>query len=209
MKRSKPLTRKSPLRATPSAKTELPLLRKRKCANCGESFRPFSSMVKWCGTDCGAELGLKKLEKVKALEARRESAQHRAKLADSKPLSHWLALTEAIVHKYIHARDRGLPCISCGTRRTVQWEAGHYLSKGARPELRFVLANINLQCHRCNELLSGNQAKYRIGLVDKIGEAAVQELEGPHPPAKFTREVLAELRKHISALTRELERTRQ
>lgn len=86
----------------------------------------------------------------------------------------------------------------------MQWEAGHYLSKGARPELRFVLANINLQCHRCNVQLSGNQAKYRIGLVDKIGEAAVEELEGPHPPAKFTREGLEALRRQIAAMTRQL-----
>lgn len=201
MKRS-PITRKAPLRSTAPAKAEVRLLRKRKCANCREAFRPFSTMVKWCSSDCGAALGLKKLEKHKA----REASDHRKKLADSKPLAHWIDLTEAVVHRYIHARDRGLPCISCGTRRTVQWEAGHWLTKAARPELRFDPRNINLQCHRCNVQLSGNQAAHRIGLVQKIGEEAVEELEGPHPTAKYTREGLAEIRKRFAAMARELEK---
>ena len=36
------------------------------------------------------------------------------------------------------------------------------------------------------------QAAYRIGLLDKIGEAAVEELEGPHPTAHYTRDALAD-----------------
>lgn len=191
-------------RAKPiEARASLPILRKRKCASCGESFRPFSSLVRWCSPDCGAALGLKKLEKSKA----KEKSEHRKKLTDSKPLSHWVKLTEAVVHAYIHARDRGLPCISCGTRSTVQWEAGHWLTKAARPELRFDPRNINLQCHRCNEHLSGNQAAYRIGLVAKIGLDQVEELEGHHPTAKYTREGLAEIRKKFAAMKRELEKT--
>lgn len=197
MNRSKPLRR-----PTGEAKAEVPILKTRKCANCSTPFRPFSSLVKWCGPECGAALGLKKLEKARA----REASEHRAKLADSKPLSHWIDLTESVVHRYIHARDRGLPCISCGTTRTVRWECGHYLSKGARPEIRFVTDNLALQCHRCNVQLSGNQAKYRIGLVERIGEQRVQDLEGPHPPAKYTREALKEIRRFFAAMTRELEK---
>lgn len=194
--------KRSPLTRTVEAKTSVPILRKRKCKSCGESFRPFTSFAKWCSPECGAALGLRKLEKSKAKEKR----EHRKKLADSKPLSHWVKLTEAVVHAYIHARDRGLPCISCGTRTTVQWEAGHWLTKAARPELRFDPRNINLQCHRCNEHLSGNQAAYRIGLVAKIGLDQVEELEGPHPTAKYTREGLAQIRKQFAAMKRELEK---
>lgn len=199
MKRSAPLKRTPMKRAAPKKQAEP---RQRKCKVCGDSFRPMRGIQSWCSPECGVTLAGQ-------LVAKKEDREHRAKLADSKPLSHWIELTEGVVHKYIHARDHGLPCISCGTRRTVQWEAGHYLSKGARPELRFVLSNIHLQCHRCNEHLSGNQIKYRIGLVEKIGEAAVQELEGPHPTAKFTREGLAEMRKQIAALTRQLLRERE
>lgn len=198
MKRS-PIQRRQPLRSTGPARTSLPTTRC-KAKGCRSRFVQRSMTHRACSPECAASL----VGRDKEDKARKESRLHRAKLADSKPLSHWIKLTEAVVHAYIHARDRGLSCISCGTRSTVQWEAGHYLTKGARPEIRFDPRNISLQCHRCNEHLSGNQAAYRIGLVEKIGEAAVQELEGPHPAAHYTRERLAEIRKQFAAMTRQL-----
>lgn len=189
--------KRSPLiRTQPAPKASIPILRKRKCKGCGESFRPFRPMQMACGLECAQKVG-------KATAAKNAEREHKRKLADSKKLSHWVQLTESVVHSYIHARDRGLPCISCGTRSTVQWEAGHWLTKAARPELRFDPRNINLQCHRCNKHLSGNQAAYRIGLVAKIGLDQVRELEGPHPAAKYTREGLAEIRSKFSLMKRE------
>ncbi len=162
--------------------------------------------VTWCSAACGAKIAMARLEKKRQAQAKAEAKAHREKKADSKKLSHWIGLTERVVHAYIHARDKGLPCISCGTNKTVQWEAGHWLTKGARPELRFVAEQINLQCHRCNVQLSGNQAAYRVGLVAKIGEARVKELEGPHQAAKFTREELAAIRKDFAARARQLDK---
>jgi hypothetical protein len=88
----------------------------------------------------------------------------------------------------------------------VQWESGHWLTRGAHKELAYDLANINLQCHNCNEHKSGNQAAYRLGLVARIGLAEVERLEGPHPLAKHTRESLAALRKWASAEKRRIQR---
>ncbi len=189
----------------PKARASAPV-KKRACKVCRSPFTQFQSFVVWCSPECGLIVSQQKTAKAEATAAKADRKAHREKLADSKKLSHWIGLTERVVHAYIHARDRWLPCISCGTTTTVQWEAGHWLTKGARPELRFVAEQINLQCHRCNVQLSGNQAAYRIGLVAKIGEARVKELEGPHPPAKYTREALAEIRKEFAAKTRELER---
>lgn len=204
MKRT-PMKRSAPLRVTGPARATVPL---KKCAvrACRAPFLPARGFVTWCSPECGAMIAQQKVEKAKAAALRKEAREHRAKLADSKPLQHWLKLTEDVVNHYIQTRDKGNPCISCGTYRTVQWEAGHYLSVGARPELRYEPRNINLQCHHCNHYKSGNQAAYRIGLVEKIGEAAVQELEGPHLTAHYTREALAELRKHFAAETRRLKR---
>lgn len=204
MKRS-PLKRKTPLRAKAPAKAEVKLLRMRKCANCHTKFRPFSSLVKWCGPECGAALGLKRLERAKKSQAEAQAREHRAKLADSKPLSHWLDLTQRVVNAYVLARDADKPCISCGCREAFAWDAGHWLSRGARPELRFTLTNISRQCASCNRHKGGNAVQFRLGLVERIGLPAVEELEGPHPAAKFTREGLAELRKTIARMTRELE----
>ena len=81
---------------------------------------------------------------------------------------------------HIRERDRELGCISCGGQ--VQ-QAGHYFSQGHHSALRFGLPNeityynTNGQCVRCNHHLRGNLIKYRQGLVHRMGEEFVKELE--------------------------------
>lgn len=205
MKRT-PMKRKAPLRATPTEARATVKVSKAKCVVCRTPFTRFDMRVKWCSPECGAEHATKRLAEQKAKAARQEAKAHREAKADSKPLAHWLALTEAAVNAVVRLRDHGQPCISCGTARTVQWQAGHYLSVGAHPELRYDLRNIHLQCHRCNVALSGNQAKYRIGLLAKEGPEVVDWLEGPHPIAKYTREALAEIRKEANAMARQIKK---
>ena len=93
-------------------------------------------------------------------------------------------------NKYIRLRDKGQPCISCQRHHTGQIHAGHYRSVGAAAELRYNENNVHAQCAPCNNHLSGNAIDYRINLVKKIGLSAVEELEGPHKPAKYTREAI-------------------
>ena len=78
-------------------------------------------------------------------------------------------------NKFIRARDKDLPCISCGTGRVAQ--AGHYLSQGHHSALRYNEDNTNGQCVRCNLFLHGNLINYRAGLIRKIGEDRVIDLE--------------------------------
>ena len=176
--------------------------RERRCKVCSAFFKPFRSIQTWCSPECGVELATR-------LVGKKQAREHREKLADSKPLSHWLDLTQRAVNAYVLARDAGKPCISCGCWDAFAWDAGHYLSRGARPELRFELDNIARQCAACNRHKGGNQTQYRLGLVARIGVARVEALEGPRPPAKFTREGLAELRKQMAALTRQALRARE
>jgi len=176
----------------------------RACKSCREKYQPTRPMQVACSIPCALKLAEKQKEKKK----RTEKKEHRKKLHDSKPLSHWLKLTESVVNRYVRLRDHGQPCISCGTTKTVLWQAGHFFSVGSHPELRFDPVNINLQCHKCNVMLSGNQAMYAIGLEAKWGKEEKERLEGPHAPKKYTREQLEAVRKHYSAKARELEKQR-
>lgn len=195
MKRSAPLQRRTPLRAMALSKPAAP--RQRKCKVCGGKFTPMRGIQTWCSPECGVTLANR-------LVGEKRAREHRTKLAESKPLSHWLELTQRVVNTYVLARDAYRPCISCGCWDAFAWDAGHYLSRGARPELRFDLANIHKQCASCNRHKGGNQVQYRLGLVARHGLAVVEALEGPHPPAKFTREGLEKLRRQVSAMTRQL-----
>lgn len=82
---------------------------------------------------------------------------------------------QQVFNKYIRTRDEGLTCISCGSDKANQ--AGHWISVKQSSSLRYHEWNVNLQCAYCNLHLHGNQVMYRVGLVRKIGEKAVAELE--------------------------------
>jgi len=83
--------------------------------------------------------------------------------------------------------------------------AGHYLSVGAHPELRFDEANCHIQCEHCNSYKSGNQAQYRPRLIAKVGQLEVDRLEGPQQPLKLTiaeiQALIAEYKAKVKALS--------
>ncbi|RYZ89379.1 MAG: hypothetical protein EOP04_06950 [Proteobacteria bacterium] len=91
------------------------------------------------------------------------------------PLPKLIEQTQEKVNKAIRERDVGSTCISCGSDKANQ--AGHYFAVKKSSILRFHPVNINLQCAYCNCYLHGNEAFYRIGLVEKWGEELVRELE--------------------------------
>lgn len=202
------MLKRSPLRrADPTARASVPVHRPKKCAvkSCKAQFTPSRSFEVWCSPSCGLEIAQDKKRKAAEKAALADRRETRAKLNALKPLSHWLALTQDdYFNPYIRARDADLPCISCGRDNGSKMNAGHYLSVGSHPELRFDEANVHKQCEYCNGHKAGNAVAYRIRLIERIGLAEVERLEGPHPAAKFTREQLAEMRAHYRALTKEL-----
>ena len=96
------------------------------------------------------------------------------KRVTKESLPKMLEKTQRVFNSYIRSRDSGISCISCGREGN---QAGHYFTVKGFSALRFDEWNVNLQCAGCNLFLHGNQAMYRIGLVEKIGIKAVAELE--------------------------------
>ena len=129
-----------------------------------------------------------------AKKAERESIRARKEAIKSR--ADWAREAQTAFNAFIRARDDGLPCISCGRHHQGQWHAGHYLSTGARPELRYTESNVHRQCAPCNTHLSGNAVLYRIGLIERIGLEAVEGLEGPHEMPKWTADELRGIRDH-------------
>jgi hypothetical protein len=123
-----------------------------------------------------------------------EKAAYKRRQEAAKPRAQWLKEAQAAFNAYIRMRDAHLPCISCGRMHDGQWHAGHYLSTGARPELRFTEVNVWRQCSPCNTHLHGNLVLYRAELIRRIGLAGVERLEGPHPTRKYTVDDLREIR---------------
>jgi len=150
----------------------------KKCKHCGEDFIPrYNTTQRTCSPDCALRLIRIVNKEVAAKKARKRT---RAQKEALKTLPEHLKETQADFNKFIRLRDKHLPCISCGKHHTGQYDAGHYRSVGAAPELRFVETNVHKQCSPCNNHKSGNAIEYRINLVKKIGAEKVERLEGPH-----------------------------
>lgn len=183
-----------------------PKQKKCKSKGCGVLFTPARPMQTVCSVMCAvldARIKREQAETKKRQEQRRKDRATRDKL---KTRADWLKEAQAAFNAYIRARDADQPCISCGRHHTGQWHAGHYLSRGARPELAMHPDNCHKQCAPCNTHLSGNLVLYRVNLINKIGLDRVEWLEGPHEPLKLAVTDIKSIRDHYRALARQLEK---
>jgi len=131
------------------------------------------------------------------------NAEKRERKSALKTRRDWLREAQAVFNAMIRERDYFKPCISCGARiMTIEnggaWDAGHYRSVGAAPELRFEPSNCQKQCKTCNsgvirrngrvlvahdaERYATIHAQYRVNLIERIGLQQVEWLESYHEP---------------------------
>jgi hypothetical protein len=185
------------------------------CKNpaCGITFPPQRLGQAVCSPKCG--LAIKDVNKEKARKSLAQVERREIKVRKERLKSRADHLREAqtAVNEYVRMRDAHLPCISCDSTPNdndlmtgSRWDAGHYRSVGACPELRFEPMNIHRQCVKCNRNLSGNAVEYRIRLVQRIGAEKVAFLEGPHEPRKYTVEEIKAIKAEYRAKTRELKK---
>jgi uncharacterized Zn finger protein (UPF0148 family) len=184
--------------------TPISRVKAKKCKACKAPFFPARPMQCVCSPGCAAAQVKAKKTKEAEESAKAERKQDRARREAMKSRSDWAKEAQQAFNAYIRARDHALPCISCGRHHEGQWHAGHYLSRGARPELTYHPDNCHKQCAPCNTHLSGNLVPYRLNLIARIGLERVEWLEGPHAPLKLTVEALKELRDKYRAEAREL-----
>jgi hypothetical protein len=109
-----------------------------------------------------------------------------------KSLPKLLEQAQKVFNAWIRERDKDEGCISCGKPAN---QAGHYFPVKGHSYLRFHTFNVHGQCAHCNCYLHGNQAHYRQGLVMKIGEGEVLNLErySRHGVYKWSRYELEEI----------------
>ncbi len=199
----------------------------RKCkalhdgVKCGNKFEPKFQQQQWCSDHC-QDLYVKqtldkvrakqeqKAKKAKAEKEKAERASFRARKEKLKSKSDWKKEAQAAFNKFIRLRDKDLPCISCGTIGEAgglggYWDAGHYRSRGANPELAFVEDNCHKQCKRCNRQLSGNVTNYRINLIKRIGQERVDIVEGNHSMTNYTAEDYKAIKKNYISKCKKIE----
>jgi hypothetical protein len=185
-----------------TAKTPKP----RKCRMCSGVFIPFRSTTSVCSPKC-AEAWSAKVKEQKAARANREERKSlREAMEKAKTRGAHLKELQAAFNQWIRLRDAGKPCIACRRYHQGQNHAGHYRSVGSCPELRFEPDNVHLTCQPCNVHLSGNLIQMRIGMIEKIGLARVEWIEGYHEPKKYTLQEIREMKAFYRSEVRRLKK---
>jgi len=193
-----------------------PKLKQKRCANksCRMRFSPSKPLQSVCCWQCAQAVAEEKKRKDSEKKARDERRKDRAAREALKTRSQWMKDAQVEFNAYIRARDFGQRCISCGVMETAtvlrghKMDAGHYRSVGSAPHLRFDQRNCHAQCVQCNRYGSGRAVDYRIGLVRRIGVAAVEALESDNTVRKWTIEELKALKLEFRAKRKELEAKR-
>jgi len=201
------------------------------CQNCKCKFTPDLPGAIACSEDCAIAHAVSvngKARKVAAVKERKAKAadrrETRAKLAKLKTRGEWLKEAKVAIQRFRRLEELALGsgCMSCKrTQAEVEsadawkpggaWDGGHFLSKGARPELALEPLNIWLQCKSCNAGSSKYarkgytvNASFRQNLIDRIGLDAVEALEGPHPTQHYTTDDLIALKATYTVKARAL-----
>ena len=163
--------------------------RKKKCKVCKNWFAPDRQFQEACSIKHAIEL----------VQIKKEAKQKKANNKDKKEFrlkdrSLQLRLAQIEFNKFIRIRDKDLPCISCQRHHSGKYDAGHYKSRGAHPELRFNEDNCHKQCSPCNTQKSGDIFNYRVNLKIKIGADRLQKIEGYNEPANYSIDDIIEIK---------------
>lgn len=175
----------------------------RPCEECKALFSPQRMGAKVCSPRCAMRLvKAKKVEERAQIKTRKEAAKPRGVL---------ISEAQTAFNLFIRTRDAGLPCICCGQpfepeKPGGSADAGHYLSRGSAPHLRFDENNCFAQRKNCNRPGGTTRQAFRSGVVARIGLAAVEALEADTTVRKWTADDLREIRKTYAAKARELKK---
>lgn len=186
-----------------------------QCKICKQPFKKERLGQAVCGLVCAMQTATIKAAVKRVKAEQQDKRETKAKLAKLEGKPELTKKAQTAFNAYIRARDFGKPCISSG--KPIAWgttttggvcDAGHYLSTGARVNLRFNEDNCHAQSKHDNRQLAGNAINYRIGLIKRIGLERVEALECDHKLNHYTKDDLRAIealyKAKLKALTNEI-----
>ena len=168
----------------------------------------------FCDSSCASTYAIAKSTKDRQVKAKRKNREAKD-LLRANHLPHQIELTQKAFNALIRELDKDQSCVSCGKPAGhYNLTAGHFQTVGAHPELRFDARNCHGQCSGCNSgvqrYAKGDRAstrqKFIATLVDRYSQAFVDQITGPHQPAKYNCDELKLMRVEFNAERRRLER---
>lgn len=159
----------------------------RKCVVCKDKFTPQNNTQIVCNPACAVEY----MKRQRSKEWKQQKKEIKQKLETKSEV---LKAAQIVFNTYIRLRDKGKPCISCGSKLGKTYHAGHMFSVGSYPNLRFHENNVHGQCIECNLHKHGNVKEYDLRLQNLLSKEEYSELlESRNKPLKLTLDEVKEL----------------
>ena len=193
------------------------------CKTCRTRFDPMPVGAITCSVECAESFAVSKRGKAEKIAAVKERKADAVKRANQKIRGKWLAEAKTAIQQARRLEElaKGRGCMSC--KRSQQeveagdwrpggyWDGGHFLSKGARPELALEPLNIWLQCKSCNAGSSKYarkgytvNANFEANLIEAEGKTLVDWLKGPHDLKHYDADDLKAIKALYTAKTKTL-----
>lgn len=158
-------------------------------------------------TDAG-KIELEKAQ-LKAEKPRKELEEAEKQKKNRDKITTLIKSVIDVCHKYIRKRDKGKPCIACGTPWMENFHASHFYKSELYSSLKFHEDNIHGGCVKCNIPLEGNLSEYAVNLPKRIGKERFEELNRlaemeKRLDHKWDREELKRIRTHYRDKLKEL-----
>ena len=178
----------------------------KRCKVCGNKFQPTYSTLQPTCTEpkCIIEYSRQVREKKEAKEwSKRKGVM---KFENHSNNSYRSSVIQPIINEIARLIDYGLPCISSGTLGKGQ--GGHYISTSANNSISLNLHNIHIQSYHSNVELSGDESRYRLGLIKWYGNDYFEYIEGLRhvKGVDLSKQRLSELKPLISQIRNDLKR---
>jgi hypothetical protein len=170
----------------------------RKCVSCKDKFTPQNNTQVVCSIACSIQF----MKSKKANDWQKEKKVLKEKLMTK---SDYLNICQKVFNTYIRTRDKDKNCISCNKKLVGKYDAGHFFSVGAYPNLRFNENNVFGQCVHCNRDKHGNVKEYDLKLQNILStEDYNQLLNDRNKPALLSIDDVKELITIYRIKTKEL-----
>lgn len=168
----------------------------KSCCHCGKEFLPqYTTTQQACSLRCAASFA----KKARVSKEKQERAKVKTRKEAIKTIPQLIKEAQVAFNAFIRQRDCNCDCICCGRplgdgEVGGSYDCGHYRSTGSASHLRFDERNAHAQRKQCNRWGAGRAVDYRIGLIARIGLAAVESLEADNGTHKWDRDELVALR---------------
>lgn len=162
-----------------NTKFEAKYFNQKYCLSDDECIKAFNEFVK------------QEKKKQRSKEWKQQKKEIKQKLETKSEV---LKACQIVFNTYIRLRDKDKNCISCDKKLVGKYDAGHFFSVGAYPNLRFHENNVHGQCVHCNRDKHGNVKEYDLKLQKILSDKEYSELlESRNKPLKLTLDEVKEL----------------